>query len=427
MPSWVANKAASGVSVAPSVLFLNRVYPPDRGATGRVLADLAGRFVAAGWRATVLACGGPGRQTDAAGVRVVRVAAGEGRGPAATGRQLAALAGAALRLPCPDLAVTMTDPPFLALLGPLLRRRGAATVHWCHDLYPDVLPALEARVPEPALAALARPVRWAMADHDAVVAIGACMAARLVRAGLDGRAIPTIPNWPDPAIAPAPRAAAAVRAALGLSGHLVAMYAGNAGRAHRFGGLLDAAAALRDRRPDIAFVLVGDGARMADLTAAAAARGLGNVRFLPPQPADRLAATLGAADVHLATMAEAALGCLVPCKVYGALAAARPCLLLGPGGGEAARLLEGSGAGAVLAPQDGAGLAAWLERLADRPDLRRAMAAAALPAVAPHRLDRAAAAFLALAERLVAERGARAPAEPEAAPARLAVRGAGRG
>jgi glycosyltransferase involved in cell wall biosynthesis len=414
--------------VIPSVLFLNRVFPPDRGATGRVLADLAGRFAAAGWRTTVLACGDPGGDTDAAGIRIVRAGAGDGRGPGAAGRQLAALAAAALRLPCPDLAVTMTDPPFLALLGPLLRRRGAATVHWCQDLYPDVLPALGVRLPGPALAALARAARRAVADHDAVVAIGACMAARLMAAGQDRRPVLTIPNWPDPAIAPAPQTSAAVRAALGLGGQFVAMYAGNAGRAHRFDGLLDAAARLRDRRPDITVVVAGDGARSAEVAAAASRRGLGNVRFLPRQPAARLPATLGAADVHLATMAEEALGCLVPCKVYGALAAGRPCLLLGPAGGEAARLLETGGAGAVLPPDDGAGLAAWLERLADRPDLRAAMAAAARPAVAPYRLEHAAATFLSLAERLVAVPGVRPAETPAAGRGRLALpQGADRG
>jgi hypothetical protein len=41
----------------PSVLFLNRVYPPVRGATGRVLRDLARSFAADGWSVTVLTTG----------------------------------------------------------------------------------------------------------------------------------------------------------------------------------------------------------------------------------------------------------------------------------------------------------------------------------------------------------------------------------
>jgi NAD(P)-dependent dehydrogenase (short-subunit alcohol dehydrogenase family) len=42
---------------SPSVLFMNRVYPPATGATGRVLRDLARAFAKAGWQVTVITCG----------------------------------------------------------------------------------------------------------------------------------------------------------------------------------------------------------------------------------------------------------------------------------------------------------------------------------------------------------------------------------
>ncbi len=404
--------------MTPSILFLNRVYPPDSGASGRVLADLAGRFVAAGWQVTVVAGNGPSDAITPGGIHLVRTAAAHGRGTAAIGRQLAALGAAALRLPRPDLAMTMTDPPLLALLGPLLRRRGTATVHWCHDLYPDLLPVLGRPLPPPLPAALARAVRWAMAGHDAIVAIGRCMAARLGDGGIGHRRILTVPNWPDPVIVPNDPAAAALRAELGLRDRFIAMYAGNFGLAHRFAGLLAAAAALRDRRPDLAFVMAGDGARGGEVAAAVRRDGLHNVRLLPLQPRARLSALLGAADVHLATMASEAAGCMVPCKVYGALAAGRPCLLLGPDHGEAAELLVRSGAGAVLAPDDGAALAAWLQRLTEDAAARHAMAHRAPAAVAPYALDRAAAAFLHLGAELVGAAGARtAPAALDPRPA----------
>ncbi|HKK22878.1 MAG TPA: hypothetical protein VJ947_04260, partial [Pseudohaliea sp.] len=65
---------------------------------------------------------------------------------------------------------------------------------------------------------------------------------------------------------------------------------------------------------------------------------------------------------------------------------------------------------------------------ADRPDLRAAMAAAAGPAVAPHRLEHAAATFLALAERLAPVPGLGPAADATAGRPRLPLpQGAGRG
>ena len=43
------------MSVKPSILLLNRVYPSQRGATGRLLQDLARALEKSGWRVSVLA------------------------------------------------------------------------------------------------------------------------------------------------------------------------------------------------------------------------------------------------------------------------------------------------------------------------------------------------------------------------------------
>src|SRR6185503_19101444 len=39
----------------PSALFINRVFPPDGGATGQLLAELAERLVRENWSVTILA------------------------------------------------------------------------------------------------------------------------------------------------------------------------------------------------------------------------------------------------------------------------------------------------------------------------------------------------------------------------------------
>ena len=84
---------------------------------------------------------------------------------------------------------------------------------------------------------------------------------------------------------------------------------------------------------------------------------LSNVRFLPSQPAEKLAESLSAADVHLATMQENLCGLVVPSKIYGILAAGRPCVFLGPAASEAARTIKHYQCGTVIPTPHGLTLA----------------------------------------------------------------------
>jgi colanic acid biosynthesis glycosyl transferase WcaI len=381
----------------PSILFVNRVFPPDHGATGRVLADLAARASAAGWRVTVLA-DGSGEDGDRRGVRVVRTGAGSSR-PWARGylAALARLVARGLTLPRHDVVVTMTDPPLLALAGPLLAVRHGAALHWCHDLYPALLPVLGLRLPAPLVGGLQAAMGWALRRHDGVLAIGRCMAERLAGLGVARDRLSVVPNWADPGVRPLPCAGNPLRAELGLEERFTVAYAGNMGLAHPMGGVLDAAAAL----PEVAFLLIGDGRGREAVARAIHVRGLANVRLLPFQPAGRLSETLAAADLHLASMDPQAEGMLVPCKVAGVLAAGRPCLFLGPAGSEAARRVAENGCGLVLRPGDGAGLAAAIRGYAADPARCAAEGERALAASVLWTADTAAERFLSVAAALL--------------------------
>ncbi|WP_431856198.1 glycosyltransferase [Azospirillum sp.] len=374
----------------PSILFINRVFPPDRGASGRCLADLAGRAACAGWRVTVLT-DGAGPAEAPRGVAVVR-AGGRGEDRPGVRGYLAALARLtvrALALPRHDVVVTMTDPPLLALAGPLLAVRHGAAVHWCHDLFPALLPVLGVRLPRAMRWVLEGAMAAALRRHARVIAIGRCMAGRLRALGVAEPAV--VPNWADTAIRPLPRAASALRARLGLGERFTVAYAGNFGLAHPLGALLAAAAEL----PEVAFLLVGDG--RGHPAVAEAAKRLDNVQVLPFQPAGRLSDTLAAADLHVAAMDPRAGGLLVPCKIYGALAAGRPCLFLGPADSEAARLLTEQGCGDVLDPGEARGVAGAIRAYAADPARCAVESARALTAAQAWDADAAAARFLALA------------------------------
>lgn len=365
-----------------------------------------------GWRVSVVADGvggDTGGEAEApAGVTLHRTGRGIAGGHRPDARaylgSLYRLAWRALRLPRHDVVVTMTDPPLLAHIGPALAaRHRAVAIHWSQDVYPALLPQLGVRLPPPLFGMLERSMTAALRRHDAVVAIGRCMAKRLAGVGVPEDRLALLPNWADPGVRPIPHGRNGVRATLGLEGRFVVAYAGTLGLAHPMDGVLDAAARLQADAPSVRILIAGEGRGHAAFAEAVRQRGLDNLLFLPWQPAGRLAETLSAADLHLAVMATAAEGLMVPSKSAGALAAGRPCLFLGPPGSEAAHTLRGCGA--VLRPDDGAGLAGTIRRYAADPALCAEQGARAAAVAASWTADHAALRFSALADGALRARG----------------------
>lgn len=354
-----------------------------------MLADIARGLVARGWRVSVVVQntvpGSPDFET-LDGVEVHRV-----EGLAFTRRSLLRRALAYLvlyplllsrarRIDNVDVVVTKTDPPLVQVLALPLR---PPAVHWAQDIYPELAVALGV-LPAPVVA----PLRWlsnlCLRRHRTIVAIGRCMAERLrARVGREAD-IQVIPNWADSRrVRPVD---SDFRAANGLGDRPLVMYSGNLGLAHPFERILDAAAAL----PEIGFVFVGDGPRLAWVQEQVATRGLANVAFLPFQPAEKLAESLSAPDLHLVTMEPHLSGLVVPSKVYGVLAAGRPCLFLGPADSEAARLIVDHDAGTVVGDRD---LAEAIGHWLSDPERCRAAGARARAAAESWGPDDAAAAF----------------------------------
>ena len=352
----------------PAILFLNRVYPPVRGATGRLLRDLAEAFAQKGWAVTVISSGPEKGETQINGVRILRV-----KGPEKPGGVLPymwiwlKMLILALRVKAPDLLVSMSDPPLLIVACDIVAKiKRARHINWCQDLYPDVMPALGMRVPD----LLMRGFRFlrirAMQRADRIIPCGRCMAAHIERDGIDGTKIRTIPNWPDPELTDGPATDAGgaayrkVNPAIARSfqqqikraQRFRVLYAGNIGLAHPVDGILEAAAIFERENSDIEFVFVGDGPRFDAIAAQRAEKHLDNVRLLPYQPAANLHETMESGDVHLISMAHAAEGFVVPSKLYAALAVARPCIFIGPPDCEVARVIREYGCGRIVAQGD---------------------------------------------------------------------------
>ena len=376
-----------------SVLFINRVYPPDFAATGQLLAELATALATDGWCVTVVCArttpGAPGEEVTN-GVRVARVGGLPFTRESHWMRALSYLSLYPLLLwrvwrqqPRADVIVTMTDPPLQLVLGPVLRwLTGARIVHWAQDIYPELAEELGV-VPAGLVTRALRVVStWGLKRYDRIVVVGRCMRTRLLERGIAAEAVSVIPNWADAELVrPVAPEENPFRTEHGLDDRFVVMYSGNLGLAHPFEQILDGAARLATALPEALIVFVGVGPRLPWVKQQVEERGLGNVRFLPPQPKASLGESLSAADLHLACMHHNLCGLVVPSKVYGVLAAGRPCLFLGPAESEAACLIREHRCGEVLPSADGVTLAECITQWCgdrDRVEIagRRARAAA---------------------------------------------------
>lgn len=378
---------------ARSITFFNRFYWPDVAATAQMLADLAEDMAAKGWTVTVVTSAGSygglvadlPREDWHAGVRIVRIRATRFGRDRALGRVLDSasyMLGAVLstwRLPRQDIYVGMSDPPFIvavALLAAKLRR--AKCVYWVQDLFPQIAAALGVLDARSAAYRVFR--RMATEIHgrcDLVIGLGPRMAAALARNGAPPSRTTFVHNWADAeAILPLSQDANPFVDEHGLRGKFVVLYSGNAGRAHEFDAITEAAIVLRSRR-DIVFLFVGAGTRLPEIAAAAARGGLDNIRFLDYQPREKLGELLSAASVSLVTENPAVVGLLVPSKTYGILASGRPIIFVGSPASDAAQIIREMDCGMLIPPHDGAALAAAVLSLAADPERRASMGARA--------------------------------------------------
>ena len=369
------------------ILFINQYYWPDNASTAQHLTDLAESLAARGHDCRVLCSRGgyrPGADRPPAfevrnGVEIHRVGAtsfGRLTTPARLSDYLSFYAAAAARvftLPRFDLAITLTTPPLIGLVGMLLRKlRRTRHVVWSMDLHPECSVALgRMSAGNPIVSALRALSDAVYKDADKVVVLGPYMADRVAAKGVRPDRLATIPVWSRrDEVYPLDRRGHPLREELGLVDKFVAMYSGNLGLAHAFDEFLEAARRLRDR-DDLVFLFVGEGPRLAEVREAKRREGLNNVRLLDYFPRDRLFASLSLADAHLISLRSPMTGLVVPGKLYGAMASGRPTLFLGPEHCETADAIREAGCGATVRTGDVDGLVEALSALADDPERAR--------------------------------------------------------
>jgi colanic acid biosynthesis glycosyl transferase WcaI len=308
------------------------------------------------------------------GIEITRIATPKSNRPSTLLRLAAGMIftiGAFLRLlraPRVDALLVVTNPPSLPMATRAIGQiRGIPYIYLVHDLYPDVANVLGV-LPRQALASrvLRRlQKRWLHAAERTIV-LGRCMRDYLVDTySMPASRIEVIPNWGDPdEIVPAEKSR--FREENKLDGVTV-LYSGNFGMHQDFDVVLDAAGLLRDRSPDITFVLVGRGIKEEHITRRIEREGLTNVRIFRLVQQEEYSDLLAAADIGLVTLARGAEGIGVPSKFYSILASGRPTVAVVARNSEVALVLNETHSGHQVDPGDSESLAHVIEKLAASP------------------------------------------------------------
>jgi colanic acid biosynthesis glycosyl transferase WcaI len=256
----------------------------------------------------------------------------------------------ALRGPRPDVVLCMTDPPMVGDIALVAARRfRAPLLVISEDVFPEIALELK-RLENPVLIGLLRGlVGLYLRRADRIVAIGETMRRRLQEKGARPGRVSVIPNWVDTnAITPQPRDNAWARKRR-LRDRFVVMHSGNVGHAQNLDSLVRATTFLRDL-DDLTVLVVGFGARYEELVRLAKRLESDAVRFLPYQPREVLAQSLGSADVHVVGLSSGLSGYVVPSRLYGILSAGRPVIVAADADSETAQVVESVGCGVVIPP-----------------------------------------------------------------------------
>jgi len=148
-----------------------------------------------------------------------------------------------------------------------------------------------------------------------------------------------------------------------LSGKFVVLYSGNLGLSGDVDILVDVAA--RIDRDDIAFVIIGDGAKKNMIRDKVESLGVTNVMMLPWQPVSELPYSLSSANLAVVTLGKNASKLAIPSKLYNFLSVGSPLLCIAGNGSEVENLVTKFDCGKCFEPSDISGITDFILKMVD--------------------------------------------------------------
>jgi glycosyltransferase involved in cell wall biosynthesis len=367
------------------ILFLTDNFPPEVNAPASRTHEHCRLWVAAGHQVTVITCApnfpkgkvfdghrNAWRQEEVMdGIRVIRVwsyiTANEGFARRVLDYVSFACTAtlAALGVRSVDVVVGTSPQFFTACAAHAVGAfKRTPWVFELRDLWPESIKAVGAMQDSTAIRWLEKLELFLYRKAARIITVTQSFKRTLMARGIDGGKIDVVTNGVDVArFSPRPKDALLTRQ-LRLDGCFVAGYIGTHGMAHALETLLDAAERLQalPEGQNIRLLLLGDGARKAELQADALRRGLQNVVFVDTVTKDEVARYWSLLDVSIIHLRRTELfTTVIPSKLFECMGMGIP--VLHGVAGESADILLEAGAGEVFEPENVDQLVASLLRL----------------------------------------------------------------
>lgn len=284
----------------------------------------------------------------------------------------AALRG--MMLPRPDVIIATSPQLLVALAGCWLAfARQLPFVFEVRDLWPESLTAVGVGNERSLLhRALAKLAGLLYERADLIVVVTPAFREYLIeRWGVPAEKIAVIENGVETDLFSAQPNSAdrELRHQLGAENKFLVCYVGTMGMAHGLETLLDTASGLLQQRPNVLFLLVGEGAEKDRIKSLAQSRGLSNLHFLDQQPRERIPVFISASDACLVLLKKTdVFKTVIPTKMLEFMSCSRP-VIVGVDG-QAKKIVEEANAGITIEPENAAALEQAILRLSDDEALR---------------------------------------------------------
>lgn len=160
---------------------------------------------------------------------------------------------------------------------------------------------------------------------------------------------------------------------LGLKNKFVVSYVGTIGYTHGVDVILDAAMVLKDKYPDILFLIVGSGSDKERLSKIAAEKGLQNVLFTGKQPRSKIPTYINASNISLVLSSKSELlKKTIFAKLFEPMACGKP-IVVGAEGETKDIIVEKANAGIYFEPEDVKGFIESILILYNNQNLRESL------------------------------------------------------
>ena len=372
------------------ILFLTDNFPPEVNAPASRTFEHCREWVKEGHRVTVITCA-PNfpngkvfegyrnkliAREEMEGIQVVRVWSYITANEGFLRRTLDYLSfmvfatPAGLRVQRPDIVVATSPQFFTACAGYLVSRlRNAPFVFELRDLWPESIRAVGAMKQSTLLDWLEKLELFLYRKARMVVSVTEAFKRNLVERRIEPSKIHVVTNGADLSLfRPQCKDVDLVRS-LGLTGKFVAGYIGTHGMAHALETLLEAARLLQEeKRDDIHFLFLGDGASKANLQRCAVGMGLRNVTFVDTVPKAEVVKYWSLLDVSIIHLRKTDLfTTVIPSKLFECMAMGIP--VVHGVAGESAAIVKGENVGVPFEPESALELKTSVLRILDNPEL----------------------------------------------------------